>query len=247
MPNRIIRDAILSSERVASLGWAEEVMFRRLMSIVDDYGRHEAGHKLLRSKCYPLQTDDVSCEQVSKWLNTLQKAGLLTLYASGGKQYLELHNFNQQTRTPSKCPEPEIICAQVISNDRLGVVVSGDVVEGVSVTPIVPTGDEAAVLTAYHEMLPRCQSVSVLNTKRKRRIAAAVKLAKTVCQQQGWRYDPDDFWRSYFGECQGDAWLRGETPNPKNPSWRQNLDVLLAEDRFAGIMDRAIASARADA
>jgi hypothetical protein len=59
VPNRILRDNILTSEAVASLDWAAEVFYRRLHSIVDDYGRHEAGQQLLRAKCYPLQTDSV--------------------------------------------------------------------------------------------------------------------------------------------------------------------------------------------
>lgn len=116
-------------------------------------------------------------------------------------------------------------------------------------TPIVPKGDSSAdaVLDAYHEILPACQRISVLNDKRRKRIAAAVKLAKRVCADQGWDYEPVEFWRAYFTECAADAWMRGEVPNPRNPSWKQNLDVLLAEDRFAGVMDQAIASMRGGA
>ena len=111
--------------------------------------------------------------------------------------------------------------------------------------PVVPKGDdEAAVLFAYHSALPKCREVSVVNPKRKRRIADAVKLARQVCAGQGWDYVAADFWSAYFAECATDAWMRGEVPNPKNPRWVQNLDVLLAEDRFAEIMDRAIASMR---
>ena len=91
-------------------------------------------------------------------------------------------------------------------------------------------------------MLPRCQCIAVLNDKRRKRIQAAIKLAKQVCLQQGGVYDADQFWTAYFEDCAKDPWLRGERPNPNNPSWKQNLDVLLAEDRFAGIMDRAIAA-----
>jgi uncharacterized protein YdaU (DUF1376 family) len=111
-------------------------------------------------------------------------------------------------------------------------------------TPVVPCGDELAVVSAYHDALPKCQQAHVLNAKRRKRIAAAVKLARQVCREQGWPYDPRDFWRAYFAECATDAWMRGEVPHPKNPNWKQNLDVLLAEDRFAGIMDRAIAAMR---
>lgn len=107
------------------------------------------------------------------------------------------------------------------------------------------SADADAVLAAYHEILPKCQAVAVLNDKRRKRITAAVKLAKQVCKSQGWPYEPADFWRAYFTECAADAWMRGEVPHPTNPSWKQNLDVLLAEDRFAGVLDRAIGSMRA--
>lgn len=99
-----------------------------------------------------------------------------------------------------------------------------------------------AVLSAYHEALPKCQRVGVLNPKRRRRILAADKLARQVCQQQGWKWDREWFWGNYFGECASDPWMRGEVPNPNNPKWRQNLDVLLAEDRFAKIMDGVVSA-----
>ena len=103
------------------------------------------------------------------------------------------------------------------------------------------------VLAAYHEILPKCQRVVVQNPKRLKRIREADKLAKQVCRTQGWRYDADAFWRAYFGQCLGDPWLRGEVANPRNASWRQNIDVLLEEDRFAKIMDQALSGMEAAA
>lgn len=115
--------------------------------------------------------------------------------------------------------------------------------------PKSPRGlsSEAAVLDAYHEALPKCQHINVLNPKRQKRIAAAEKLARQVCGQQGWEYDPADFWDSYFAECANDAWMRGEVANPKNAAWKQSIDHLIAEDRFAGIMDSAINAMRSNA
>jgi hypothetical protein len=72
----------------------------------------------------------------------------------------------------------------------------------------------------------------------------AIKLAKKVCMEQGWKYVVGEFWEDYFAECAKDPWMRGETPNPNNPRWKQNLEVLLAEDRMAGVLDRAIARER---
>ena len=112
--------------------------------------------------------------------------------------------------------------------------------------PIVPNGDAAAVVDAYHRILPKCQHIAVLNPKRKKRIAAATKLARQIAKDQGWAWDPDSFWTAYFDECATDPWMRGDIPNPKSLTWVQNLDVLLAEDRFAGVMDRAIAAMRVE-
>lgn len=114
-------------------------------------------------------------------------------------------------------------------------------------TPIVPTGDESEILSAYREHLPNCQGVSVLNPKRRRRIRDAIKLARSVCAAQGWPYEATRFWHAYFSECARDPWMRGEVKNPNNPNWKQNLDVLIAEDRFAGVMDRAIERLKAAA
>lgn len=100
------------------------------------------------------------------------------------------------------------------------------------------------ILDAYHRLLPKCERVEVLNPKRRKRLLAAVKLAKSVCKSQQWPYQAAEFWDAYFGECATDPWMRGEIPNPRNLRWRQNLDVLLAEDRFASVMDRAIGSMR---
>lgn len=111
--------------------------------------------------------------------------------------------------------------------------------------PVVPKGDEsAAVVSAYHHALPKCQRMEVMTAKRKRRIANATKLAKQIASEQGWDWDPAEFWSAYFAECSSDPWMRGEVPNPKSATWKQNLDVLLAEDRFATVMDRAISGMR---
>ena len=54
MPNMILREGILTSERVNSLTTEEEIFYRRLISVVDDYGRYYAKPELLRSACFPL-------------------------------------------------------------------------------------------------------------------------------------------------------------------------------------------------
>jgi len=132
MPNRILRDGILSSEGVNALSWAEEVFYRRLMSVVDDFGRYYASPKLLRAACYPLHIDKVSDADIGKWLTACVSAGLVRVYTGpDGKSYLELLNFRQQVRAKeSKFPQPSSACVadakQVQANAHLDEDEDGD-------------------------------------------------------------------------------------------------------------------------
>ena len=120
MPNRIVREGIISSEAVNSLGWDEEVFYRRLHSVVDDYGRFHANPSLLRAACYPLQLDKVGNQDVAKWLTACVRAGLVRAYTVEGKQYLEVVKFGQHVRAKeSKFPHPPDACnADVVQMHR---------------------------------------------------------------------------------------------------------------------------------
>jgi hypothetical protein len=113
VPNRILREGILHSPRMAQLGWPEEVFYRRLHSIVDDYGRYYADHGLLRAACYPRQLNKVSDPDIGKWLRSCADAGLVRVYpAEDGESYLEVLDFGQQVRAKkSKFPDPLRECA----------------------------------------------------------------------------------------------------------------------------------------
>jgi hypothetical protein len=98
MPNRIIRDGILTSEKVDLLSEAEELFLRRLMSVADDYGKFAANPKLLLSACYPLRTATKSLEEISLYLKACEHAGLLTIYKVKGAAFLQLTDFRQRLR-----------------------------------------------------------------------------------------------------------------------------------------------------
>lgn len=111
MPNRILREGILASEPVNELGWAEECFYRRLHSVVDDFGRYSAHPSLLRAACYPLRLNDVSDQDVGKWLAVCATKGLVRVYQVDGKRYLEVTKFEQRMRAKkSKCPQFDDTC-----------------------------------------------------------------------------------------------------------------------------------------
>jgi hypothetical protein len=112
LPNRILREGILTSPRVAKLGWPEEVFYRRLMSVVDDFGRYYADPGMLRAACYPRQLSKVTDPDIGKWTRNLAEAGLVRVYpAQDGESYIELLDFRQQARAKaSKFPEQSSTC-----------------------------------------------------------------------------------------------------------------------------------------
>ena len=108
MPNRIVRDGILTSERVNSLSLEAELFYRRVMSIVDDYGRFDGRASIIRAQCYPLRIAEVSEQNISAWLNEVIKADLVLRYEADGKPFIELTDFRQRTRAKaSKWPSPD--------------------------------------------------------------------------------------------------------------------------------------------
>lgn len=143
MPNRILREGILTSRRVDWLSERAELFYRRLMSRLDDYGRCEADVELMRSSCYPLRVDRVKAKHIDGWLEECRKAVLLVIYNVDGKRYLQYLDWKQQERSPSKFPAPDkqVISdakqmlaneQQMLANEHLVVVVSEGVVGVVS-------------------------------------------------------------------------------------------------------------------
>ena len=95
----------MTSDKVNSLTPQGEVFYRRLMSILDDYGRYDGREAILLAQLYPLQMHKVKTKDISRWMKECVKAKLLYLYVHGGKPYIEVANFRQRLRAKvSKWP-----------------------------------------------------------------------------------------------------------------------------------------------
>jgi hypothetical protein len=104
-----LREGILSSERVDRIAEDPpvEVTFRRLISVADDFGRFTAHPSLVRAALYPLRLELYDDSDVTQHLERCESAGLIRLYAVGGKPLLEIADFRQRTRAKrSKYPPP---------------------------------------------------------------------------------------------------------------------------------------------
>ena len=132
MPKRLLREGILESRAVNSLSEAGEILYRRLMSIVDDYGRFEADPDLIRARCFPLQLERWPTSRVTSVFTELHRdSPLVTVYYGGDKTYFQINKFNQRLQAKSRYPSPVLNgdppCSTVLNGDPpCSTVLNGD-------------------------------------------------------------------------------------------------------------------------
>lgn len=125
MPNRILREGILSSDRVEKLDYPAEVFYRRLLSKVDDHGLFDARPAVLRAALFPLRLDRVREADISRWLVACQTAGLILFYEAEGRPYIKALDTRWQVRSEPKYPlppegslSPPSVCEQLQTTDN---------------------------------------------------------------------------------------------------------------------------------
>ncbi len=107
MPNRIIREGIVTSKKVTSMSEAAQLFYVLLLLKVDDFACYDAHPTLLRAACYPYRIDEKTDDQILCYLDECYHAGLIQLYSVDGKDYLYAPNFKQQVRqVKRRYPEP---------------------------------------------------------------------------------------------------------------------------------------------
>lgn len=106
MPNRILRD-YTDSLAIDQLDWLGECLFVRLIQKADDFGRFHGNPTLVRSLLFPLK-NGLRDSDISARLAACEKAGLIRVYESSGKPFIEIVNFGQRLKasTRSKYPDP---------------------------------------------------------------------------------------------------------------------------------------------
>lgn len=106
MPNRMLRPWI-NSDKINGLSVYAERFFTRLIMVVDDYGCFYADSRLLKANLFPLLLDSIREADLLRWVAECHKAGLIVLYESNNKQYLQIIDFRQRLdKARAKYPLP---------------------------------------------------------------------------------------------------------------------------------------------
>ena len=109
MPNRIIKESICTSEKIASLSDLEFRLWVGLLTYVDDAGRGDARPAIIKGRVFPLR-ERVSNKDIEALLHRLAAKGCVSLYTVGGKPYLWFPTWGEHQRirdVKPKHPGPE--------------------------------------------------------------------------------------------------------------------------------------------
>jgi hypothetical protein len=135
VPNRILKESICTSATLDKLTSDEEVLFYRLITAADDYGRFDGRPEVILARCFPLKVGKVALDTFVVKLNRLadSEIDLIRFYVVEGKPYFYFPTWenHQQIRAKrSKYPAPlpgetvtyqppavETACNQALSED----------------------------------------------------------------------------------------------------------------------------------
>lgn len=111
MPNRIIKESICTSDRIAALSDFEFRLWVGLITSADDAGRGDARPAIIKGRVFPLR-ERVSTKDIDVALSGLAAKGCVTLYDVGGSPYFLFPNWQEHQRVRDckpKYPQPPAI------------------------------------------------------------------------------------------------------------------------------------------
>ncbi len=109
MPNRIIKESISTSDKIASLSDFEFRLWVGLITYVDDAGRGDARPAIIKGRVFPLR-DRVTTKDIDAGIHSLAAKGCISLYTVGGKSYFWFPTWTEHQRirdSKPKYPAPE--------------------------------------------------------------------------------------------------------------------------------------------
>lgn len=109
MSNRMIKDSMLTSDKIATLSDFEFRLWIGLILSVDDIGRGDARTAIIKGRVFPLR-ERVTMREIDDALHGLAAKGCVSLYEVGGKPYFWFPTWGKHQRirdVKPKYPGPE--------------------------------------------------------------------------------------------------------------------------------------------
>ncbi len=105
MPDRVLRDELLTSPRYWAVSIEAQRLYVHLILVADDTARFSGKNYTIRAACFP--GHPVAAEKLDSLLAELVDQDLVRVYEHAGERYLFIPRYRQRMRYPrSKYPPP---------------------------------------------------------------------------------------------------------------------------------------------
>ena len=238
MPTRYLKPGIRDSERIEAVNSPDaEILYYRLLVSVDDFGRTDARPLMVKSLCFPVRMR-ATADKCMQWLQELVDTGLLVIYQSDGKPYLQLTKWDNKPRADrSKYPAPPADadkCMQMlpvtVTDNREPETVNrpSAAIAAVAKPPASPCPHQE-IIELYHRILPVGRQVSEWNGERAKHLKARWR-EKRGRQSLDW-------WERFFTHISKSKFLTGQVHSPNRDPFELSLAWIVKPDNFIEILD----------
>ena len=246
MPDRIIRDELLTSERYWNVSDEAKLLYIHLLISADDTARYTGKNFSLRTRCFPSRA--MESTRMETLLSELVDQDLIRLYEVDKERFVFIPRFKQRLRfVNSKYPEPP--------NQINDLVIEKTVLSQTKVTPktdssrqkrseekrseeirskdITPDGVSPSVFKDYLAVR-KAKKAPLTPTALEGLKLQAKKAGKTleevmrICCEKNWvGFNPE--------------WLKTEVKTQDKPTiqWHQTLGGVMAKGKELGIEPKA--------
>lgn len=107
MPDRYLREALLRSERWhATQSEHAQLLFVRLLLVVDDFGCFDGRDVVIANVCYPVAA--APHDEVAEFVSDLHRAGLIVRYSNRAKPFIAIDQWGNNLRYHRRFPAPPV-------------------------------------------------------------------------------------------------------------------------------------------
>ena len=113
MPNRILHESVCVSGSLAAVSPEAEVLFHRLTTKMDDFGRFDARPAVIRGALFALQLPYWTEKRITSALDELEHQNLIHRYTNEGRECLHAptwFKYQRSRASVSKFPDPPESC-----------------------------------------------------------------------------------------------------------------------------------------
>jgi len=158
VPNRYIRESLLTSPNFNKLSMGAENYCVRTFLIADDFGCFESTAEVVKGRCFALKFE-VTIDDIQKWREESEKHEMIYTWTHNGRQYSVFRTFSRHNylrslhkrKTPA--PPPDIEKKLLAACDEWQKVY-GKRASGKPIKPSTDSNKKLAEMVKYYEISP---------------------------------------------------------------------------------------------